>query len=314
MSFALACASHAPLMFEEELADAATCRAVRESFDRMAAFVKEFSPELIIQFSPDHFHGFHYDNMPSFCVGAGAKSYGDYRTKPGQLKVDEGFALQVLEAIREADIDASVSYDMLVDHGFVQIWEVMFDDFNCYPIVPIFINCIAEPLPFYRRARKLGKTIGRFASSTGKRILFAASGGLSHDPVVPQIKGASAELRARLLGQAVFGPEQQAEREKLVRAAGQAAKLGQGPARPLNPQWDRQFLDELVEPNWDAFDLLTATSVDAVAGAGGNEILCWLAAAAAQSAASGPYKVVQQDYVAVEGWIGGMAHFAAHST
>src|SRR5450631_317234 len=197
MPFALACASHTPMLLDEDYATAEICVSVRKSFDRLAAFVDDFEPEQIIQFSPDHFHGFHYDNMPSFCVGVAAKSYGDWNTTRGPLMVDENYALAVLNAARAADIDVSVSYDMTVDHGFVQIWEAMFGRFDRIPIVPVFINCIAWPLPSYRRARLLGEAVGRFAAASGKNVLFAASGGLSHDPLVPQIKGASPEMRQR---------------------------------------------------------------------------------------------------------------------
>jgi 2,3-dihydroxyphenylpropionate 1,2-dioxygenase len=310
MNFALICASHTPLLLEEEYASASVCSAVRASFARMASFIEDFAPEVIIQFSPDHFHGFHYDNMPSFCVGTAARSYGDWGTSMGSLQVDEALALGILNAVRCADIDLSVSYDMIVDHGFVQIWETMFNAIDFCPIVPIFINCIADPLPFYRRVRLLGDTVGRFSKSAGKRVLFAASGGLSHDPVVPKIRGASAPVRERLMGRSAAGPAQQAERERQVRSAAMDAMNQRGPARPLNSQWDLNFLRLLGSGAWAEIDAFTPESIDAAAGSGGNEILCWVAATAALAATSA-FEVVQSDYIAIDGWIAGMAHFSA---
>ena len=310
MTLALACASHTPMLLEEAYSDVATCTKVRNSFDQLARFVRDFAPDQIIQFSPDHYHGFHYDNMPSFCIGAAARSYGDWKTATGTLPVDEDFALDLLDAVRGADIDAAVSFDMVVDHGFVQLWEAMFDRFDTYPIVPIFVNAIAYPLPAYRRARLLGEAVGRFAQRSGRRVLFAASGGLSHDPVIPMIRGAAPEVRDRLIGRSTFTLEQQARREIQVREAARLAMTDDGPSRPLNPDWDRALLDTLARADWATTDGFTAEGVDAVAGAGGNEILCWVAATAALAAA-GSFEVVQQDYVAVPGWIAGMAHFAA---
>jgi len=310
MDLALACASHTPMLLEEAYSDAATCAKVRYSYDRLAQFIRDFAPEQIIQFSPDHFHGFHYDNMPSFCIGAAARSYGDWKTGTGALRVDEGFALDMLEAVRAADIDAAVSFDMVVDHGFVQLWETMFDKFDAYPIVPVFVNAIAYPLPTYRRARLLGEAVGRFARLSGQRILFAASGGLSHDPVIPMIRGAAPEVRDRLIGRTTFTPEQQARREIQVREAARLAMTNEGPSRPLNPDWDRALLETLARADWQTTDNFTAENVDAVAGAGGNEILCWVAATAALATA-GSFEVIQKDYVDVPGWIAGMAHFAA---
>ena len=313
MKFALVCASHTPLLMREDLASADMCKEVERSFERMRAFVDEFNPDQIVQFSPDHFHGFHYDNMPPFCIGAGAHSCGDWGTKEGSLNVDEDFALDLLDAAREADIDLALSYDMGVDHGFVQLWETLFDGFNRYPIVPIFINAIAPPLPTYRRARLLGQAIGRRAAASGKRVLFAASGGLSHDPVVPKMKGADAALRERLLGRSIQGPEQQAKREAMVEAAAVAAIKGEGPVRPLNPQWDDAILTAISRADWPVLDALDPVTVDAEAGSGANEVLAWVAAVAALDA-TGDVSIVQRDYVQIPGWIAGMGHLAATSS
>lgn len=312
MELALACASHTPLLFEEELASVQVCNTVRQSFAKMAEFIEEFDPDHIIQFSPDHYHGFYYKLMPAFCLGAAATSCGDWATRGGPLRVDEEFALEVFAAIREADIDAALSYDMTVDHGFVQIWETMFGQFDRYPIVPIFVNSISHPLPSYRRARMLGEAVGRFAMRSGKRILFAASGGLSHDPIVPDIRTASEEVRARLLGKVDGEGNHQAKREAQVREAGRLAMSGKGPVRPLNPQWDNWFLDALASADWGALDALDPQSVDAVAGSGANEVLSWVAATAALGAA-GEFSMVQRDYLAIDGWIAGFGHFTALS-
>lgn len=309
--FALACASHTPLLMREELVAAGVIDRVKSSFEQLAGFIRDFAPDRIIQFSPDHFHGFHYDLMPSFCIGAAATSYGDWGTKPGPLNVDESFALALLDSVRDADIDAAVSYDMTVDHGFVQMWEIMFGTAADLPITPIFVNAIGYPLPKYRRARQLGQAVGHFAARSGERVLFAASGGLSHDPLVPRINGAPPELRDRLIGRTTLTLEKQAEREHAVHAAGAAAKAGQGPTRPLNPHWDEVFLKLLTERDWDAVDRLTPEGVDREAGSGGNEVLAWVAAAAAADAARNGYDVKQSDYLPIPGWIAGMATFAA---
>jgi len=213
--FALACASHTPLFMQEDLADPHVIAGVQASFEKLASFVRDFAPDRIIQFSPDHFHGFNYGLMPSFCVGTAAKSYGDWGTGCGPLNVDEVYASAVLDAVRDADIDAAISYDMVVDHGFVQIWEIMFGGFADLPITPIFVNAVGQPLPRYRRARQLGEAVGRFAAQSGERVLFVASGGLSHDPLVPQIRGAAPEVRDRLVGKTIHNAEDQLPPAKL---------------------------------------------------------------------------------------------------
>jgi hypothetical protein len=38
------------------------------------ARIEAFKPELVVLFSPDHFNGFFYDMMPSFCIGTAARA------------------------------------------------------------------------------------------------------------------------------------------------------------------------------------------------------------------------------------------------
>ena len=297
----------------KELAQPGVCESVAAAFAGLAAFIREFAPEQIIQFAPDHFHGFHYDVMPSFCVGTSARSYGDWGTATGPLNVDEDFALSLLNALHDADIDAAVSFDMVVDHGFTQMWETMFGGFHSLPIVPVFVNAIGYPIPKYHRARLLGAAAGRFAAASDRRVLFAASGGLSHDPIVPRIRGAPQELRNRLTGVTELNASEQRAREQAVYAAGAAAVQGNGPCRPLNPDWDRQFLALLARRDWASLDAYTASEVERLAGAGANEVLAWVAAAAAADAAGGGYQVVHEQYQAIPGWIAGMGLVAART-
>ena len=237
MSVAIVCASHTPLMYRGPASNE-TEQRVRTAFERLGAFVKEFEPDYIIQFAPDHFNGFFYDLMPSFCVGAGAVSLGDWGGGTGPLDVPEQTALALVDHARAEDFDVAVSYRMPVDHGFVQMWEAILGDFKSVPILPIFVNAAAPPVPTYRRARQLGKSVGRFAMRSGKRVLFAASGGLSHDPPLPSIKDAPPEIRERLINGRIQTAEAMEAREKRVLEAGVLAEAGKGPCKPLNPEWD----------------------------------------------------------------------------
>jgi 2,3-dihydroxyphenylpropionate 1,2-dioxygenase len=309
MPLALACASHTPLIYRGPATSETEAR-VRAGFDRLAAFVTNFTPDYIIQFSPDHFNGFFYDLMPSFCVGACAESLGDWGGGIGPLDVPEDTALALVEHLRADDIDVALSYRMPVDHGFVQMWEAMFGNFRSVPLLPIFVNAVAPPVPTYRRARQLGESVGRFAAQSGKRILIAASGGLSHDPPVPSISDALPEIRARLINGRDPTPEARKARENGVHEAGVLAEAGKGPCKPLNPEWDAEFMGLLTSGQIWRADSWNTDIVRNVAGRGANEVLCWVAAFAALSMA-GPFSIDQEFYEAIPGWIAGMAMVAA---
>lgn len=305
MASALLCASHTPLM-RDGLDEPGVVPAVAEGFAQLADRVRAFAPDLVIQFAPDHFNGFFYDVMPPFCVGAAAFSIGDWGTRTGALPVPEAFARELAAAVLASDIDIALSYRMAVDHGTTQIWEEMLGAFDRIPIVPIFVNAIAPPLPSYRRARMLGEAVGRHALRSRRRILFAASGGLSHDPPVPQMAAASDEIRARLIDGRNPGAEARAAREARVRAAGKAALNGESPQRPLNPEWDREVLRMLHQGDVAAFDRFDTGEVARIAGCAANETLAWVAAAAAHGVA-GPADFETVFYQPITGWIAGMA-------
>ena len=309
MPLAVVCASHTPLMHRGPASEA-TERRVETAFKALADFVKAYKPDYVVQFSPDHFNGFFYDLMPSFCIGAGAVSLGDWGAATGPLDVPEDTAMALVEHVRADDLDVAVSYRMPVDHGFVQIWETMLGDFRAVPIVPIFVNAAAPPLPTYRRVRQLGESVGRFAARTGKRVLLAASGGLSHDPPVPSIRGADAQLRERLINGRNPPPEARLAREQRVLEAGTLAEAGKGPCKPLNPSWDADFMAMLRSGQVAQADVLNADTVRELAGRGANEVLCWVAAFSALSVA-GRYVITHEFYEAIPGWIAGFATIAA---
>src|SRR5207237_72570 len=123
--------------------------------------------------------------------------------------------------------------------------EAVLDDFKSIPILPIFVNAAAPPVPTYRRARQLGESVGRFAMHSGKKVLFAASGGLSHDPPLPSIKDAPPEIRERLINGRDPTDEAKQARETRVLEASVLAESGTGPCMPLNPKWDQDVMDIL---------------------------------------------------------------------
>ena len=88
MSVRFVCASHSPLM--QTGIDATDEAAHKDYYDHMAAAgreLEEFDPEVVVVFAPDHFNGFFFDLMPSFCIGLKATGMKDWRLEPGPLNV-----------------------------------------------------------------------------------------------------------------------------------------------------------------------------------------------------------------------------------
>ena len=192
--------------------------------------------------------------MPQLCLGVAADSVGDYATSAGPLRVPREIAEACADHVVARDIDLAVSYRMQVDHGFAQPLEELTGGLARYPVIPLFINSVAPPLVSFRRARQFGEAVGEFARGLGKRVLFIGSGGLSHNPPVPQIATATPEVAERLIAgrnpdAAARAARQQRTLDAAIRFAG-----GDSPLHPLNPNWDEAFLANLACQDWTALD------------------------------------------------------------
>jgi 2,3-dihydroxyphenylpropionate 1,2-dioxygenase len=306
MPSALVTMSHSPLMGFTEPA-AATRERVDAAFDGARAFIAQFSPELVVMFGPDHYNGFFYDMMPPFCIGAAAESIGDYDTATGPLSVDHEAAWHLVRAVLADGIDVTLSERMYVDHGFAQPLEVLLGGIDRVPLVPVFINCVAQPLGPVRRSRLLGHAIGQAAAALGRRVLFIASGGLSHDPPVPTLEGASPEVAAQLISEGRhLTPEQRAGRQMRVIQAGRDYAAGVSTMQPLNPQWDQNLLAALASGDLEQIDSWSTDWFTEQAGHSAHESRTSIAAYAALGA-TGPYRVHSSFYEPIPDWIAGFA-------
>ncbi|WP_051027797.1 3-carboxyethylcatechol 2,3-dioxygenase [Nocardia higoensis] len=303
MPLALCCVSHSPLLDlpgpEPELVT-----DIEAALTRAADFVRDFDPELVVTFAPDHYNGFFYRTMPAFCVGTAASGVGDYGTHAGPLDVPARVAGELAEALLEAGIDVAVSVAMDVDHGTVQPLQRLLGSATALPVVPIFVNSVAVPLGPLRRARALGAAVGAHLSALGKRVLVIGSGGLSHDPPVPRLATASGPVRERIVHGGPMSPEQRTARQTAVMRAAYEFAAGRGDLRALNPDWDQRFLDLLDCGELDAFDDWDNARITEEAGNSAHEVRTWIAAFAAL-AQQGPYRTTVRYYRSAPALIAG---------
>ncbi len=316
MTSTLVCASHSPLMYCWSRAP--DCHAVVEQlFLTRAAQIRAWDPELVIIFGPDHFNGFFLRLMPPFCAGTQCTAVGDIGGFAGVLNVPVEETLACIAAARLADVDLAVSYQMRVDHGFSQALHRLLGGLDEYPTIPIFINGIAPPFVPFRRSRLLGAAVGRYAATLGKRVLFIASGGMSHNPTryYPDIGTATPSVMDWQMHGNLATSMTSADwlhRLDAMHREG-ADMLVQGTRTrahlKLNPQIDGQFLEIISSQNLQLADALDPADLVAQAGIGFLELHTWVAAAAAHQAAGGSPPAVDLYAEALEYGIAfGMVH------
>jgi hypothetical protein len=145
-------------------------------------------PDLLVMFVNDHLQNFAYDNLPAFCVGLAATydcpspgGAGLMRLTPRKVRGEPDWAMALLEAGLEAGIDFASSHE-------IESWDELSVPLHFlmpqaeWPVVTVYTNCAAPPLPTARRCHEVGAFVGEFIRSRpgGQRVALVATGGLSH--------------------------------------------------------------------------------------------------------------------------------------
>lgn len=317
MAVKLICASHSPLMEFASPQRVEQETNVRAAFEKMAAEVKAFDPTLIITFGPDHFNGFFYDLMPSFCVGIRATAAGDwsYGAENNKINVPEETALNLVRRVLDEGVDVAYSYRMQADHGVTQPLHFLCDgQLDRYPTIPIFINGAAAPMPTTKRTVALGRAIGQFIKSLNlenERVLILGTGGLSHDPPTPQMGSVPPEVEEFLIAGRNPSTEARHARQAKIIAVGQKLAAGDtSVAVPLNAEWDIALLETFKNGDFAAIEAMTEAEIRRDGGRGGQEVRSWIAAFAALSEL-GEYQMTTQVYEAISEWIAGFGIVSA---
>ncbi|GAA2411734.1 3-carboxyethylcatechol 2,3-dioxygenase [Actinomadura vinacea] len=297
--------SHSPLIGKNDPEPEVLAR-VDAAVENARAFVREFDPELVVLYAPDHYNGFFYKEMPPFCLATESRSVGDFDSAAGPLSVDTEAATALAQGVLDRGVDLTISARMTVDHGFAQPLEVLFGGIDRVPVVPVFVNGVAPPLGPVSRVRALGTAMGEAAAQLDKRVLFLASGGLSHDPPVPVLDGAPPRIAEALIEGHAPTPEQRAKSEQRVVKAGQDYAAGATMMLPINPSWDNQLLDLVEQGRIAEFDTWTPDGMAAEGGGSAHEVRTWIAAYASL-AATGAYELKSRFYEAIPAWIAGFA-------
>lgn len=159
-------------------------------YRRLAAALDAVAPDVALIISAEHVNKFFIDNMPAFCVGMFNSFSGPIEARRGdvgypyrQVPSDPDLARYLIERGLDEGVDWAMAEHWEVDHG-IMVPLSRLDPEGRYPMVPIFVNCAAPPLPTPRRCYAVGRwladAVARWPSH--KRVAIIAAGGLSHSP------------------------------------------------------------------------------------------------------------------------------------
>lgn len=290
----LVCVSHSPIIMirakppREE-------PEISRLYQQCVAEIERYDPDVVVVFGSDHYSGFHLDMMPSYCIGLQARAEHDVGGFGGKLDVPVQEALRLIESLQRAGFDPAASHGMTVDHAFSQPIHRLLGGLDARPVIPVFLNAIAPPLPTFARIRELGTTIGLAMAQRGLKTLYLGSGGLSHHPTryYPLSGTAAPEVQAWQMHAELGGSMSREEWFSRLRDMHEegAAMLVDGRRTradiKLNPEFDAAFLDMAMNLDFERTRSWEAGNVIETAGIGAMELLAWVAAGEAYKAADG---------------------------
>jgi aromatic ring-opening dioxygenase catalytic subunit (LigB family) len=214
-------------------------------YAEMAKSIEAVSPDVLVIFTDDHFNTFFLDNFPTFAIGIADATGGPNDQTPMpryEVAVPGALAAHIRATALERGFDVALVQDFDVDHAVMVPLHFVTPKMQI-PVLPIFINCLAPPLPTARRCFALGKAV---------RDAVAAW---------PQ------KLRVAVIGSGSFSLE----------IGGPKIPLGDRPACTPDPQWSQHVQDLLAQVRIDDLVAEATTARMLQAGNIGGELLNWIA-------------------------------------
>jgi protocatechuate 4,5-dioxygenase beta chain len=149
--------------------------AFRETLARAA-------PDVLVMVGSDHFHQLWLDNMPQFLVGKAPMYDANWYNEEREfglprmvLKGHEQLSTHVLRAGLDAGFDLAFSNELRIDHSITCPIITLRPEADL-PIVPIYTNIFAPPLPQPARFVQLGAAIRRIIEDWPSQLRVAVIG------------------------------------------------------------------------------------------------------------------------------------------
>jgi protocatechuate 4,5-dioxygenase, beta chain len=196
--------THSPalaLQFEEDPDLEPGVRAALENYRLMGKKLEAARPDVLIVIASDHLNQFFMDNMPAFAVGKAPKASGpfEHEIRPWKLKryattVDTDVAKRLVADGFNKGVDFAFADEFTIDHSFTMPLSYIRPEQDI-PIVPIFTNVMAPPVPPAQRFYAVGEAIRNIIDDMpgNKRVAVMASGHMAVEVGGPKARSGSTD-------------------------------------------------------------------------------------------------------------------------
>jgi protocatechuate 4,5-dioxygenase, beta chain len=177
-------------------------------------------PDVLVMVGSDHFHQFFADNYPTFLIGKQARydatfynEVREFSMPTYELQGHEELSGFMFQGLLDRGFDFSISHELKIDHSIICPIITTRPQADL-PVVPVYTNIFAPPLPSAKRFYDLGRAIREIIEEWPADVNVAAVG--------------SGHLSLELGGPRMFGEH--------------------GP----DPEWDLQAIRWLAEGDVDS--------------------------------------------------------------
>lgn len=154
-------------------------------------------PDILVMVGADHFHQFFLDNYPTFLIGKQETYDATFSNEQREFGIpkyvldgDVELSDFLHQGLLDAGFDFSFSHELKIDHSIICPIITVRPDADL-PIVPIYTNIFAPPLPSPKRFWDLGRAIRKVidAYPSDKKIAAIGTGHLSLELGGPRMFG-----------------------------------------------------------------------------------------------------------------------------
>ncbi len=157
---------------------------VYDHLEKLRAELDKARPDVVVLVGSDHLNQWFMNNMPPFLIGKAPRLAGPFEDEIKSWKldryaadVDGVLARQILVGGYEKGVDFAYSDEFIADHAITIPMNFLRPEQDL-PLVPIFINLLAPPLPPGKRYFKVGEIVRDIIEETddGKRVAVVFTG------------------------------------------------------------------------------------------------------------------------------------------
>jgi len=144
-------------------------------------------PDVLVMVGSDHFHQIWLDNMPQFLIGKAPAYDGNFYNEEREFGLPrmlvqghEELSGYLLRQGLDSGFDLAFSNELRIDHSITCPLITLRPETDL-PIVPIYTNIFAPPMPQPKRFVELGRTIRELVESwpSEQRVAIIGTGHLS---------------------------------------------------------------------------------------------------------------------------------------